>query len=65
MEILAGILHDTYPDENGKETAYTDHIVGVWKRNVFKCVSVPDFMQFEISKKDFFAKVTDIQKLWS
>ena len=64
MKIFSGILHDTYPDENGKETAYTDRIVGIWKRNVFKCVSLPDFMQFEISKKDFESKVCEVKQIF-
>ena len=64
MKIFSGILHDTYPDENGKEIAYTDHIVGIWKRNVFKCVSLPDFMQFEISKKDFESKVCEVKQIF-
>ena len=63
--ILAGILHDTYPDENGKEVPYTDKVVGVLKGKIFKCVSIPDFMSFEMPKEEFLAKVTDIQKLWS
>ena len=65
MEIFAGILHDTYPDENGKEVAYTDKVIAVKKGKVYKCVSIPDFMNFEMSKKEFLEKVTDIQKLWS
>lgn len=65
MKILAGILHDTYTDENGKEIAYTDKVVGALKGKTFKCISVSDFMSFDMSKKDFFEKVTDIQELWS
>lgn len=65
MKILAGILHDTYTDEYGKEIAYTDKVVGALKGKTFKCISVPDFMSFDMSKKDFFEKVTDIQELWS
>lgn len=65
MKILAGILHDTYTDENGKEFAYTDKVVGALKGKTFKCISIPDFMSFDMSKKDFFAKVTDIQEIWS
>ena len=65
MNILAGILNDSYPDENGKEVPYTDKVVGVLKGKTFKCVSIPDFMTFEMSKKDFYAKVTDIQEIWS
>ena len=63
--VLAGILHDTFTDENGKEVPYTDKVVGTLKGRVFKVVSIPDFMTFEMSKKDFFAKVTDIQEIWS
>lgn len=53
--ILAGILHDTY----------TDKIIGCLKGNIFNCVSIPDMMTFDMSKKDFMAKVTDIQEIWS
>lgn len=62
--VLAGILHDTYPDENGKEVPFTEKVVGALKGKIFKCVSIPDFMSFDMSKKDFFAKVTDIQEIW-
>lgn len=65
MLILAGILHDTYPDENGNEVPYTDKVVCVLKGRKFEIVSIPDFMTFEMSKKDFYAKVTDIQEIWS
>lgn len=64
MEILAGILHDTYTDENGKEVPYTDKVIGVLDDEVFKCVSIPDFMSFDMPKEEFLAKVTDIQKMW-
>ena len=63
--VLAGILHDTYPDENGKEVPFTEKVVGALKGKIFKCVSIPDFMSFDMSKKYFFAKVTDIQEIWS
>ena len=65
MEILAGILHDSYTDENGEEVPFTDKIVGALKGKTFKCVSIPDFMTFDMPKEEFLAKVTDIQKLWS
>lgn len=64
MKIYCGILHDTYPDENGKEVSYTDRVVGFWKRNVFKCVSMPDMMQFEMSKKDFESKVSEVKQIF-
>ena len=63
--VLAGILHDTYTDENGKEVPYTDKVIGVLDDEVFKCVSVPDFMSFDMPKEEFLAKVTDIQEIWS
>lgn len=65
MEILAGILHDTYTDENGKEVPFTDKVIGVLDDEVFKCTSIPDFMTWTMPKEEFLAKVTDIQKLWS
>lgn len=65
MKVYAGILNDTYTDENGKEVPYKDKVVGASKGNSFKVVSIPDFMVYEMTKKDFFAKVTDIQELWS
>lgn len=62
MEILIGWLHDSYTDENGKEVPYTDKVVGVLKGKTFKCVSIPDFMTFEMPKKEFLSKVTGIKK---
>ena len=63
--VLAGILHDTFTDENGEEVPYTDKVIGVLDDEVFKCVSVPDFMSFDMPKEEFLAKVTDIQEIWS
>ena len=65
MDILAGILHDSYTDEYGKEVVYTDKVIGVLDDEVFKCTSIPDFMTFDMPKEEFLSKVTDIQKLWS
>ena len=64
MKILAGILYDTYSDENGKEVPYEDKVIGVLKGNKVNIVTIPDFMNYEMSKKDFFEKVTDIQEIW-
>lgn len=65
MEVIAGILHDTYTDENGKEIPYEEKVIGVLEDDTFKCVSIPDFMTFDMPKEEFFAKVTDIQTIWS
>lgn len=65
MEVIAGILHDTYTDENEKEIPYEEKVIAVLEDDMFKCTSVPDFMQFAMPKEEFFAKVTDIQTICS
>jgi hypothetical protein len=64
MEFYAGILHDTYTDENGKEVPYEEKVIGVLEDDTFKGTTVPDFMTFDMPKEEFFAKVTDIQTIW-
>ena len=59
-KVYAGILHDTYTDENGKEVAYSEVIAGTWKGNTFKAVDFPDRDSWDISKKDFDKKVTNV-----
>lgn len=63
MKVYCGIRHDTYPDENGKEIAYTDKIVAVLKKGFYKCTSLPDFDTFDLSLKDFKEKVTDVKEI--
>ena len=65
MEVIAGILHDTYPDENGKEISYEEKIIGILEDDTFRCISIPEVMTFYMPKEEFFAKVTDIQTIWS
>lgn len=65
MEVLAGILHDTYTDENGEKIPYEEKVIGVIEDDTFKCTSIPEFMTFDMPQEDFFAKVTDIQTIWS
>lgn len=65
MEVIAGILHDTYTDEDGKEVPYEDKIIGVLEDDTFQCISIPEFMTFDMPKEEFFAKVTGIQTIWS
>lgn len=67
MDILSGWLHDSYTDENGKEIPFTERVCGVLKKDVFHCVSIPDFSTYEMSKEEFFKKVTDIksgEEIW-
>lgn len=65
MTVFAGILHDTYPDENGKEIAYTEKIVAVRKKGFYKCTSLPDFDTFEMSAKDFSEKVSELRVVFN
>lgn len=65
MEVIAGILHDTYTDENGKEIPYEERVVGVLEDDTFKCTSIPEFDTFAKPKEEFFAKVTDMKTIWS
>ena len=63
--IWAGILHDTYPDENGVEVSYTEKVVAYKKGGKYELVSVPGFCTFQMSKKDFFSKVTDLKEIFN
>lgn len=65
MEVIAGILHDSYTDENGKEIPFEEKVVGVLEDDTFKCTSIPEFTTYDIPKEEFFAKVTDMQTIWS
>ena len=59
-KVYAGLYHDTYTDEKGKEFAYEDVIAGVWQKGTFKATSFPDCGTFDISKTDFKKKVTHV-----
>ena len=65
MTVLAGTLHDTYTDENNKKIAYSEKVIGVLEDEVFKCVSIPDLMNFDMPKEEFLSKTTDLQEIWS
>lgn len=65
MEVIAGILHDSYTDENGKEIPFEEKVVGVLEDDTFKCTSIPEFSTYDIPKEEFFAKVTDMQTIWN
>jgi hypothetical protein len=59
-KVYAGILHDTYTDENGKEVAYSQIIAGTWKGNSFCAVDFPDRCSWDMSREDFENKVTNV-----
>lgn len=65
MEVIAGILHDSYTDENGKEIPFEEKVVGVLEDDTFKCTSIPEFTTYDMPKEEFYAKVTDMQTIWS
>ena len=65
MEVIAGILHDSYTDENGKEIPFEEKVVGVLEDDTFKCTSIPEFTTYDMPKEEFFAIVTDMQTIWS
>jgi hypothetical protein len=63
--VYAGILHDTYTDENGKKIPYEDKVIGVLKDDTFKCVSITDiFMTFDMPKEDFLKKTEDLKVIF-
>ena len=63
--VYAGILHDTYPDENGKEVPYVERVIGYCKGNKIKFCALPDFNTYEMLKKEFFEKVTDLKEIFT
>jgi hypothetical protein len=63
--VYAGILHDTYTDENGKKIPYEDKVIGVLKDDTFKCVSITDiFMTFDMPKEEFLKKTEDLKVIF-
>jgi len=61
MTVYSAIIHDTYTDDEGKEIDYTDKIIAVQDKDEFHCVSIPDFMIFDMLNEEFFKKCTDIK----
>ena len=51
--------------KTGKEIPYEEKVVGVLEDDTFKCTSIPEFTTYDMPKEDFFAKVTDVQTIWS
>ena len=64
MTVYSAILHDTYPDENGKEIAYDEKVVAHLEDDNFKVVSIPDYMIFEMPKEEFLSKTTDMKVIF-
>lgn len=64
METVFGILHDSYTDDNGDKIDYTEKVVGVIDSDdkTVNCVTIPDFMTFQLGKEEFLSKVTDLKK---
>ena len=60
VTVYVGVLHDTKKKEKGRMVLYDQVIAGTWKGKTFKATSFPDLMTFDISKKDFEEKVTDV-----
>jgi len=64
--IYAGLLHDSYKDENGKEIKYTSQIAGIWEtKESFHAVDFDGFMTFYLSKEEFKTKVTDVKTVFN
>lgn len=50
--VYAGLLHDSYKDENGKEIKYTGQIAGIWEtKESFYAVDFDGFMTFPSFKR--------------
>ena len=63
--VYAGILHDTYPDEDGKEIKYDAQVAGIWEtEESFYAVDFDGFMTFHLSKEEFQNKVTDVKTVF-
>ena len=63
--VYAGLLHDSYKDENGKEIKYDAQIAGIWEtKESFYAVDFDGFMTFHLSKEEFQNKVTDVKTVF-
>ena len=62
--VYAGILHDSYKNDEGKEIEYADKIVGVLKDDTVACVSLEDMSTFEMPKEDFLKKTEDLKVIF-
>lgn len=62
--VYAGILHDSYTDDEGKEIPTSDKVVGVIKDDTVACVTLEDMSSFEMSKEDFLKKTEDLKVIF-
>lgn len=62
--VYAGILHDSYKNDEGKEIEYTDKIVGVLKDDTVACVSLEDMCTFKVPKEVFLKKIEDLKVIF-
>lgn len=62
--VYAGILHDSFTNDEGKEIEYTDKIVGVLKDDTVDCVSLEDMCTFKVPKEDFLKKTEDLKVIF-
>lgn len=60
VKVYVGVYHGSYEDENGRLVLYDQVIAGTWKGKTFRAVDFPNGSSFELSKKDFEEKVTDV-----
>ena len=63
-KIYACLYHDTYTDENGKQISYTDKVIAVVEGRKVHFSSVPDFMTFTTTKKEFEQRTTDLTEIF-
>ena len=64
--VYAGLLHDSYTDENGKEIKYTGQIAGIWEtKESFYALDFDGFTTFLLSKEEFKSKVTDLKTVFN
>jgi hypothetical protein len=63
--VYAGIFHDAYTDEDGKENNYDARIAGIWEtEESFYAVDFDGFVTFHLSKEEFQNKVTDVKTVF-
>ena len=62
--VYAGILHDSYTNDEGKEIKTTNKVVGVLKDDTVACVTLEDMSSFEIQKEDFLKKTEDLKVIF-
>jgi hypothetical protein len=62
--VYAGILHDSYTNDEGKEMPTVEKVVGVVKDDVVACVILEDMSSFEMPKEEFLKKTEDLKVIF-